>query len=132
MTRVDSPPAPPPCLVVAHADRDYTNLVGKDFRARGWTVFTTDSAASLQRLAAALRPTAVVLDADLPDESGWLTCGKLGVQAPHLPVVLVSEQRTAKRQRLAAFVGAAAIVSRPAGVRVLAQEVLGAAAAAIH
>jgi CheY-like chemotaxis protein len=51
-----------------------------------------------------------VLDAELPGESGWLTCDKLTAEQPLVKVVLVSRDAGARNQLLAAFVGAEALV----------------------
>jgi DNA-binding response OmpR family regulator len=112
-------------LVVAHHDTNYARKAGRHFRGLGWKVHCADTAGAARCLARACRPAAVILDTDLPDESGWLTCDKLTREQPALRVILVSGQPNAERSRFADFVGASALVSRKASVRALAREVLG-------
>jgi len=75
----------------------------------GWRVARVAGCAELRRLCCRRMPDAVVLPADGPDESGWLTCAKLLRAAPRLRVVLVGEP-TAVNRRLARFIGATAVV----------------------
>jgi hypothetical protein len=66
-----------------------------------------------------LAPQLVVLEADLPGESGWLTCEKLtGEQSP-VRVLLVGPAPTPEQHAFAAFVGAAALVDRAGGAAAL-------------
>ena len=60
----------------------------------------------------------VVLDAELFEESGWLTCAKLVGELPLVPVVLVTAG-DARSRRLGSFVGASAVVRRDAGMAAL-------------
>jgi DNA-binding NarL/FixJ family response regulator len=64
----------------------------------------------------------VILDSELPDESGWLTCAKLTQEQPELHVVLVADHIDASSHQFAYYVGAAALVSRNDGLRALVDE----------
>jgi DNA-binding response OmpR family regulator len=114
-----------PVLVVAHEDHVFTALVNNAFRQRGWDVHLARSGPDVRRLAGAVNAAAVVLDANLRDESGWLTCDKLTRELPHLCVILVSSGLSAEGCRFATFVGAAGLVNRHAGIRALVEEVCG-------
>ena len=121
-------PAPyRPRLVLAYADSRHAVLCCRQLRRRGWEVHLTRSGAEARRLAQALAPAVVVLDADLPGESGWLTCAKLLMEVPAQRVVLVCDDVTAEGERRAAHVGAATLVSRSAGAAALINEVQGGA-----
>jgi DNA-binding NarL/FixJ family response regulator len=67
----------------------------------------------------------VILDTDLPDETGWLTCDKMTREQPGLKVFLVSQRRSPEQARFADFVGAAGLLWRYGGLRALAEEVDG-------
>jgi DNA-binding response OmpR family regulator len=112
-----------PALVVAHEDHVFTALVNNAFRQRGWDVHLARSGPDLRRLARAVGAAAVVLDANLRDESGWLTCDKLLRELPHVRVILVSSGLSAEGCRFATFVGAAGLINRHAGIRTLVEEV---------
>jgi CheY-like chemotaxis protein len=97
-----------PCLVLAGFD-PYT---ARAFRRRGWDVYAARSGPEARRLARMLEADLVVLDTGLPVESGWLTCEKLTRELPDVRVVLADAEPDARRAKLAAFVGAAALLSR--------------------
>jgi ActR/RegA family two-component response regulator len=118
-------PGQRPLLVLAYGDSTYASLAGRSFRRLGWEVHLASSGTEARRLARTLSPIVVVLDTDLADESGWLTCDKLKRERPGQKVVLVSPNPTEECRRQAEFVGAAALVCRGGGVHTLIEEVLG-------
>jgi DNA-binding response OmpR family regulator len=111
-----------PCLVLAHADPLYAALVRQIFLRLRWNVHLTSSGVEARELAAELSPCMVILDADLPDESGWLTCAKLTQEQPDLHVVLVADRIGRTSHAFAYYVGAAALVGRNDGLRALVNE----------
>jgi DNA-binding response OmpR family regulator len=111
-----------PQLIVAHSDPAYVASVERSFRQRGWAVFTADSGPQARRLVRRLAPALVVLEANLPGESGWLTSAKLRQDRPASRVVLVSPGPTAFEEDFAAFLGAT-LVSRPDGAEPLLEMV---------
>ena len=114
-----------PALILAHGDPVYATLVAEAFRQRGWDVHLARSGPEARRLVQGLAPAAVVLDTELPGESGWLACDKLTRQQPQLRVVLVAPAVTAERRRFAAFVGAAGLVARADAARALVEQLCG-------
>jgi hypothetical protein len=56
-----------------------------------------------------LQPEVVVLDVNLVEESGWLTCAKLKRERTAGRIVLVGET-TARNRDLADFVGACTLI----------------------
>jgi ActR/RegA family two-component response regulator len=120
-----------PRLVLAYADSLYAALSCRHFRRLGWEVHLASSGPEARRLAHSYYPTVVVLDTELRDESGWLTCDKLTREIPGQKVVLVGPDPGEANQSLAEFVGAAALVGRSAGVDTLVDEVLGSALPAV-
>lgn len=81
--------------------------VADQFRKLGWEVVTVTADHDVHAATAEVEPHAVLLPEDAGDESGYLACAKLLRTCPELKVVVVGEKRTAARERLAAFVGAA-------------------------
>ncbi len=73
---------------------------------------------------------AIVLHADLAEESGWLTCDKLTREQPCARVILVSDNLNPRKEALADFVRASALIDRAEGVPRLIEELLGAATSA--
>jgi len=112
-------------LVLAHRDAEYAGRVKRCLNRLGWEVYLAKSGARARFLAHKLSPSVVVLDTELPDESGWLVCKKLTGAQPDLRVILVGSRRGPEQMRFARFVGAAALILRQEGVASLAHEVLG-------
>lgn len=120
-----------PCLVLAHPDAMYAAVASRYFRQCGWDVALAHSGPEARRLAMLLRPTVIVLEANLREESGWLTCEKLAWERPRQKVVLVAADTEAENKRYAAFVGASDLVNRRDGVTRLVDAVFGAALRAV-
>jgi DNA-binding NarL/FixJ family response regulator len=76
----------------------------------------------VRALAAELLPSLVVLDAELPEESGWLTCAKLKQEQPDLKVVLLVDQVNLSSHAFGYFAGASALVLRNDGLHALVEE----------
>jgi DNA-binding response OmpR family regulator len=105
-----------PRLVLAYGDSRHAVSCCRQLRRRGWEVHLTGSGREARRLAAALAPAVVVLDTELHDESGWLTCAKLRLEQPGQHVVLVCGKVTPEAQRYAAFLGADTLLTRDENV----------------
>ena len=116
-----------PRLVLAYADSAHAALSGRHFRRLGWEVHLASTGAEARRLSQALAPSVVVLDTDLREESGWLTCAKLTLERPGQRVVLLGNDLSERAHNFAAFVGAAALVRRDAGTDALVETVQGTA-----
>jgi DNA-binding response OmpR family regulator len=115
-----------PRLVVAHTDENYVAQLCQSFRLRGWDVYIAPDGPEARRFARDFDAVALVLEADLPGESGWLTAAKAGRELPQVKVFLTSPAPGGERRRFALFVGATLI--RPAdGVQSLVELVCGAA-----
>jgi DNA-binding NarL/FixJ family response regulator len=112
-----------PRLLLAYADTARAALSARHFRRMGWEVHQTFSGPEARRLVCALRPQVVVLETELRDESGWLTCAKLTLAKAPYRVVLVAPEVTPAALQFAELVGATALVSHSAGLPVLAEEV---------
>jgi CheY-like chemotaxis protein len=117
--------APPPCLILAHPGGMYGTIIARSFRRLGWDVYAARSGPEVRRLVRLLEADVVVMDADLPEESGWLTCDKLTCERPLIKVVLVSDNLSPRNRALADFVGANALVRRADGLAPLVEELLG-------
>jgi DNA-binding response OmpR family regulator len=115
------------CLVLAHTDIGFAARTSRQFRLLGWDVYLARTGAEVRRLTQKLAPAVVVLDVDLADESGWLLCDKLHRAQSGPKVVLVAAELTPEHERLASFVGAAALLSQQDDISALVNEVLEAA-----
>jgi DNA-binding response OmpR family regulator len=109
--------------LVALGDSAYAAEVEQALLVTGWEVSTARTGPELRKLALAEAPGLVILDAELPGESGWLTCEKLVRAHTPLPVVLVDGEITPHREDFARFCGAVALVDRTAGVAALLEEI---------
>ena len=116
-----------PCLILAHPNTAYQTLLARAFRRQSWDVYLARSGPEARRLARMLEADVVILDADLPDESGWLTCDKLTREQPLARVILVSDNLSPRNQELSVFVGASVLINQAEGLATLIEELLGTA-----
>jgi DNA-binding response OmpR family regulator len=79
--------------------------VADRFRALGWEVHTA-AVGDLHAAVAGSDPHAVLVPEAAGDESGYLACAKLRASRPRVKMAVLGRERTARRERLAAFVGA--------------------------
>jgi DNA-binding NarL/FixJ family response regulator len=112
-------------LLVAHGDAKYVAAISSQFRHLGWDVQVAKNAADVRQLARTAPPTAVIMAADGPEETGWLTCAKLMREHASCKVILVSRDLAPECFRLTQFVGATALVGQNDGVQALVDEVYG-------
>jgi sigma-B regulation protein RsbU (phosphoserine phosphatase) len=103
-------------MILADGDSAHAAASARHFRRQGWEVHLAVSGPNARQLVHMLAPEVVVLDTQLPGESGWLTCAKITLIKTDVSVVLVSSEATEEEQRLAEAVGAAALVNRENGV----------------
>jgi CheY-like chemotaxis protein len=118
-----------PCLILAHGDPSYEAAVERGFRRLGWDVYIARSGPEVRRLAPLLEADVVILDAELPQESGWLTCEKLKAEQPLVKILLVTAEPGPLNQSFATFVGASALVRHADGLTPLVEELC---APAVH
>jgi ActR/RegA family two-component response regulator len=111
-----------PRLVLALQDSAQAVRRERAFRRRGWEVHRASTGVEARRLAARLLPDVVILDTDLADESGWLTCAKLRLERPQQKVLLVGADITPSNERFSEFVGAAGLVSSSADLAALVPD----------
>ncbi len=91
-----------PRLLLAYADSAHASRTVRYFRRLGWEVHMVASGAEATRLADELAPQVAVVDADLPDESGWLTAAKMLLAQPARRVLILAgsgEETLADRAR---------------------------------
>jgi DNA-binding response OmpR family regulator len=112
-----------PCLILAHSDPVYEAALARGFRRLGWDVYRVKSGPEVRRLAPMLDANLVILDAELPEESGWLTCDKLTREQSHVEVILVTGEAGPLNHAMAAFVGASSLVHRSEGPARVVEEV---------
>jgi DNA-binding response OmpR family regulator len=111
-----------PCLILAHADAAYEAEVARSFRRLGWDVYFARTGPEVRRLVPLLEADLVILDAELPQESGWLTCEKLRAEHPLVKTILVTAEPGPLNQSFAAFVGASALIRHADGLTPLVDE----------
>ncbi len=114
-----------PRMLLAYADAGYASECGRYFRRLGWEVQMVGSGIEARTFADEYRPDVVVLDAELLDESGWLTSAKISNANPETHIILVADDWTPSIQDCARMVGAEECVSRRDGAEGLARSILG-------
>jgi DNA-binding response OmpR family regulator len=95
-----------PCVVLAQPSEDGT---ATRLRRLGWDTYQAGDGPEARRLARMLEAELVVIDVNLPEESGWLTSAKLSQERPSQRIILLGESSERNQER-ASFVGASAIV----------------------
>jgi DNA-binding response OmpR family regulator len=114
-----------PRLLLAYADAAYASECGRYFRRLGWEVEMVASGAEARGVVSEYRPHVVVLDAELLDESGWLTSAKISSENRDLRIILVAENAAGNIQERVQMVGADQAVCRHDGAEALANAILG-------
>lgn len=118
-----------PLLLLGYGDSAFAAQVSRQFRRHGWEVRQASRGTQVRRLCPDLAPEVVILDVDLPGESGWLTAAKLRLERPGQRIVLIGDRRTPENESLADFLGISALLNRNDGVQPLFDEILGPATA---
>lgn len=114
-----------PRLLLAYSDPAYASRCGRYFRRLGWEVRMVASGGEARRQVPEFHPTFMVIDSDLPDETGWLTCAKVLMDRPQMKVILQVPERDGETNRFMKFVQLDGVVLRKDGVEGLADAVLG-------
>ena len=104
-----------PRLLLAYSDSAHASQCVRYFRRLGWEVHMVASGVEAQRLVGELSPQVIVLDVDLPDESGWLSAAKIRLLPPDRRVVLLAAQADEKLRERARSLGAAGLALRGDG-----------------
>lgn len=115
-----------PCLILAHPNLKQQSLLARAFRRLGWDVYLAQNGPEARRLARMMDADMVILHAEVPGESGWLTCDKLTREHPRTRVFLVSDDFNKRSQELADFVGASKLLSPTESIAPLIEQLLGA------
>jgi len=114
-----------PRLLLAYADSAYASRCVRYFRRLGWEVRMAASGIDARRQIAEFHPTFFVIDADMPEESGWLTCAKILLDQPELNVAVQVGERDDEAIGFQHFLGLDRLIVREEGVEGLAELVLG-------
>ena len=109
-----------PRLLLAYSDSAHASRCVRFFRRLGWEVHMVASGAEAQRLAVELMPQVIVLDVDLPDETGWLSAAKIRIAPPEQRVILLVGHVDEQLRERAQSLGVAGIVCRGDGPEALA------------
>ena len=114
-----------PRMVLAYVDSAFSSLAARQFRRLGWEVYLASTAEDAHRLTAALAPLVVIIDTELPEESGWLVCAKLLMDQPKPKIILIGPMYSEESKQRATFLGASGFLGRTDGVTALIAEVRG-------
>ncbi len=106
-----------PKLLLAHRDRAYRIRARGHFHWKDVDFLTATSVEEVHELTQRYKPGVVVIDGNLPGESGYLTCAKIKLTLPRCKVVLLGRDTA---EEFAEFVGAERIAERAPDPRRLA------------
>lgn len=87
-------------VLLVEDDISFADMVQRSLRAHGYTVVAVDTVREAERrLNGGLRPGVVLLDINLPEESGWaLLRGRSLTDAGSPPVIVVSAMTLSSRR----------------------------------
>ncbi|MFI5381939.1 MAG: response regulator [Tepidisphaerales bacterium] len=104
-----------PHVIIAHSSPAYAHAVARAFRRQGWIALQAADGPDARLAATNCPGSLIVLDVDLPGESGWLTCAKLHMDNPDHRVVLVAAHQSERNDDFAEFSGATRMVTEEQG-----------------
>ncbi|MFI5261362.1 MAG: response regulator [Candidatus Limnocylindrales bacterium] len=114
----EEPRAGGPVLLVDD-DTAFTDLVARQLEAHGFSVVTADTIDACRRLlATGLRPALLLLDINLPGESGWSLLREGSLAAAGSPPVVILSGTEIRPQRLREF-GVAGYLPKPVPMALL-------------
>ncbi len=111
-------------VVVALNDTVFASWIARHVRRLGWGVHLTQSGSDARRLCQAHSPQVVVLDTQLPDQSGWLTCEKILRDDPTIKVILFASHSEPNENAFADFVGPARLIRQNEGIQAVVDEIV--------
>lgn len=114
-----------PRLLLAYSDSAHASQCGRFFRRLGWEVRMVPCGFEARRQVYEFQPTILVVDADLPEESGWLTCAKIVLDRPQAKILVQVPFRDEESEKQVQFLGLDGLVSREEGVEGLAGAIMG-------
>jgi DNA-binding response OmpR family regulator len=113
-----------PRLLLIYSDSAHASRCGRYFRRLGWEVRTMPGGCEARQALIGFQPTYVVVDADLPDESGWLTCAKILLTPINARIILQVPSQGDQNFRFAHFLNVDGVVTRADGVEALAERIV--------
>src|SRR5262245_6957966 len=112
-----------PRLLLVYSDSGYASQVGRYFRRLGWEVRMAPRSCDARKQVADFRPNYVVIDVDMPEESGWLTAAKMMMSPGAARVILQTASRYDHDGRFADFLELDGMAAREDGVEALAEMI---------
>ena len=114
-----------PLMLLGYVDSAHAALCGRHFRRLGWEVHLVSSAAEAYRFLLTNSPRAIVLDTELPDETGWLACAKLRLEDTNSRLFLLAPQRTPQGMNQIGQIRVAGLASRQDTLEDFSELVMG-------
>lgn len=100
-------------VLLIEDDESLGRIVARHLRAQGFDVVETPSAeAARERLAEGVRPSVVLLDLNLPGDTGWDLLRGPALAAAGSPPVVITSATTVSSKRLVEF-GCAGFLPKP-------------------
>lgn len=113
-----------PRLLLVYSDSAYASQAGRYFRRLGWEVRMAPRSCDARKQVAEFQPNYVVIDVDMPNESGWLTAAKMTLSATPARIIMQTPTRFEQDPRMAQFLDLDGMVAREDGVEALAETLL--------
>jgi DNA-binding response OmpR family regulator len=95
----------PPTILLVEDEERLQHVLARTLEASGYRVETASTAAAAVAAVERIRPDVLVLDVNLPDDTGWGVLRHLaerGITCATLPTIMLSAGQPAQ-QRIAAF-----------------------------
>ena len=131
--RLPTPHERPPQILLVEDDAMLLEVLAEALRRAGYSFETARNGDEAIEKAYRLKPDAVLLDIDLPGQSGYLVAAKLKVAKPSPKVLFLTAMPRGQSDRIATFLCVDGILHKPFAVRKLlgtVETLLGLAKAA--
>ncbi len=117
----DSVPTTRKCILVVDDDPGVRESLLAVLREEGYRVLAAAGGATALALAVSASPDLVLLDLNMPDQSGWDTFERLSGEKPLLPVIVI----TARPNQLftACNAGVGALLEKPLDIPILLKTI---------
>ncbi len=100
-------------VLVVDDNRDLREILSATLCHAGYEVAVARSGEEGVRMALALRPALILMDAEMPVLDGWSATAQIKMSAPHLCVIMLTAHVLAEHAALAQGVGCDGFLRKP-------------------
>ena len=83
-----------PTILIADDDTDLLKILAKAFTEKDFYVHTADNGKEALVQYNACKPNVILMDVDMPEETGWEVLEQIRKENTHIPIIIMSGHRT--------------------------------------